>query len=56
LGAALWLCLLSSQVEAHARDDLLASSYNIVVRPESDTVMVPSSGMANKLLQLYCRQ
>src|SRR6266540_5282379 len=29
---------LSSPVEAHWCDDLWASSYNIVVRPESDTV------------------
>lgn len=50
-GAALGLVLLSSEARAHWCDDLWASSYNIVVRPETDTVTVPSSGSAN--LNIY---
>ncbi len=45
-GAALSLLLISAQAEAHWCDDLWASSYNIVVRPASDTVTVPASGTA----------
>lgn len=45
-GAALSLFLISIQAEAHWCDDLWASSYNIVVRPASDTVTVPASGTA----------
>lgn len=45
-GAALSLFLLSAEAEAHWCDDLWASSYNIVVRPASDTVTVPASGTA----------
>ena len=37
VGAALSLALLSSQAQAHWCDDLWNSSYNIVVRPDSDT-------------------
>ncbi len=37
LGSALSLVLLSSQAQAHWCDDLWASSYNIVVKPDSDT-------------------
>lgn len=44
LGTALTLFLSASQVEAHWCDDLWVSNYNLVVRPESDTVTVPSSG------------
>lgn len=47
VGAALGLILLTSQANAHWCDDIWSSSYNIVVRPESDTVTVPSSGSAN---------
>jgi hypothetical protein len=47
LGTALSLFLLSSQVEAHWCNDLWQSAYNLVVRPESDTVTVPTSGSAN---------
>ena len=36
-GTALTLVLSSSQANAHWCDDLWASSYNIVVRPDSDT-------------------
>jgi hypothetical protein len=42
LGSALSLILLSSQASAHWCDDLWASSYNIVVRPETDTVTAGS--------------
>jgi len=45
-GAALSLFVVSAQAEAHWCDDLWASSYNIVVRPASDTVTVPASGTA----------
>ncbi len=38
VGSALSLVLVSFQAQAHWCDDLWASSYNIVVRPESDTV------------------
>jgi len=37
IGSALSLVLLSSQAQAHWCDDLWASSYNIVVKPDSDT-------------------
>jgi MYXO-CTERM domain-containing protein len=33
--------------EAHWCDDLWSSSYNLVVRPATDTVSVPASGTAN---------
>jgi MYXO-CTERM domain-containing protein len=45
------LALVSSDARAHWCDDLWASSYNIVVRPETDTVTVPASGAAN--LNIY---
>lgn len=51
VGATLGVCLLSSEASAHWCDDLWASSYNIVVRPETDTVTVPASGSAN--LNIY---
>jgi hypothetical protein len=44
LGTAVALCLLSSEVQAHWCHDIWASAYNLVVRPESDTVTVPSGG------------
>lgn len=47
LAATLALLLSSPPASAHWCDDLWASSYNIVVRPESDTVAVPASGSAN---------
>ncbi len=47
----LGLALGASDVQAHWCDDLWASSYNIVVRPETDTVTVPASGSAN--LNIY---
>jgi len=47
LATALSVCLLSSQVQAHWCNDLWGSAYNLVVRPESDTVTVPSSGSAS---------
>jgi hypothetical protein len=47
LVTAIGLCLPSLQVEAHWCDDLWGSAYNLVVRPESDTVTVPSSGSAS---------
>jgi hypothetical protein len=50
LGTALALCLLSSQVQAHWCDDIWASAYNLVVRPESDTVTVPSSGSGSMVV------
>ncbi|HEY5284133.1 MAG TPA: hypothetical protein VIM14_15175, partial [Polyangia bacterium] len=37
IGVALSLFVFSSQAQAHWCDDLWASSYNIVVRPDSDT-------------------
>ena len=42
IGFALSLVLISSQAQAHWCDDLWASSYNIVVKPESDTVTAGS--------------
>lgn len=45
---ALGATLLSAQAKAHWCDDLWASSYNIVVRPESDTV---SGGAMNIYVQ-----
>jgi hypothetical protein len=47
LGTVLTLSLLSTQARAHWCNDLWGSAYNIVVRPASDTVTVPSSGSAN---------
>lgn len=49
--SARWLAvfavaLLGAQAQAHWCHDIFASSYNIVVRPEADTVSVPSSGAA----------
>ena len=38
MAIALASATLSAPAEAHWCDDLWASSYNIVVRPESDTV------------------
>lgn len=49
--AGLALLLLPSQAAAQWSEGLWASSYNIVVRPESDTVTVPASGSAN--LNIY---
>ena len=37
LGFTLYVVLLSSQAQAHWCDDLWSSSYNIVVKPDSDT-------------------
>jgi hypothetical protein len=51
VAATLGLALVSSDARAHWCDDLWASSYNIVVRPETDTVTVPASGSAN--LNIY---
>jgi MYXO-CTERM domain-containing protein len=42
VGIALTLVLISSQAQAHWCDDLWASSYNIVVKPASDTVTAGS--------------
>jgi MYXO-CTERM domain-containing protein len=47
LGTALATCLVPLAARAHWCGDLWASSYNIVVRPATDTVTVPSSGSAN---------
>ena len=47
LGTVLATCLVPLAARAHWCGDLWASSYNIVVRPASDTVTVPSSGSAN---------
>jgi hypothetical protein len=47
LGTAFLLCLLPSEVQAHWCHDMWGSAYNLVVRPESDTVTVPSSGSAS---------
>ena len=35
------LCLAPQTAQAHWCDDLWASSYNIVVKPEADTVTAP---------------
>ena len=40
------LSLGSAPAQAHWCDDLWISSYNIVVRPESDTLAVPAAGRA----------
>jgi MYXO-CTERM domain-containing protein len=45
VGAALCVAF-SFEAQAHWCDDLWVSAYNIVVRPESDTVTVPASGSA----------
>lgn len=50
LGTALVLCFLPSQADAHWCDDLWASSYNLLVRPESDTVTVPSGGSGSLIV------
>ena len=47
LGAALAVVLFSTEADAHWCNDLWGSAYNLVVRPESDTVTVPSSGSAS---------
>jgi hypothetical protein len=41
------LSLGSAPAQAHWCDDLWISSYNIVVRPESDTLAVPATGTAS---------
>jgi hypothetical protein len=43
-GAFLTISLLPLQARAHFCDDLWTSSYNIVVRPEADTVTLSASG------------
>ena len=45
-GAVLSIALLSSEANAHWCDDMWVSSYNLTIRPEADTVTVPSSGSA----------
>jgi MYXO-CTERM domain-containing protein len=47
LGTVLTFSLLPLQAQAHWCGDLWGSSYNLVVRPASDTVTVPASGSAN---------
>ena len=47
LGAALAVVMFSSEADAHWCNDLWGSAYNLVVRPESDTVTVPASGSAS---------
>jgi MYXO-CTERM domain-containing protein len=47
LGTVLSLSLATTEAKAHWCNDLWGSAYNIVVRPASDTVTVPSSGAAN---------
>src|ERR1017187_3599335 len=44
LGAALAVVMFSSEADAHWGNDLWGSAYNLVVRPESDTVTVPPRG------------
>jgi hypothetical protein len=44
LGTVLAMCLPPLAAQAHWCNDMWSSSYNIVVRPASDTVTVPSSG------------
>jgi MYXO-CTERM domain-containing protein len=51
LGTVLTLSLLSTPARAHWCNDLWGSAYNIVVRPASDTVTVPSSGSGS--LEIY---
>jgi len=46
VGAALAMGLLPGRASAHWCDDLWASSYNLVVRPETSSVTVPSGGSA----------
>ncbi|MGB8297581.1 MAG: hypothetical protein WCG85_19335 [Polyangia bacterium] len=46
LGIFLTICLLPLEARAHWCDDLWASSYNIVVRPATDTVTLSASGTA----------
>jgi hypothetical protein len=46
LGTVLSLLFFASEANAHWCNDLWQSAYNLVVRPESDTVTVPSSGSA----------
>ena len=45
--AAATIVLGAAPAQAHWCDDLWISSYNIVVRPESDTVTAPASGTAS---------
>ena len=48
LVVALAFGLLSSQAKAHWCDNLWASSYNIVIRPESDTATILAPFAARK--------
>ncbi|HEX7598931.1 MAG TPA: hypothetical protein VF518_11995 [Polyangia bacterium] len=47
LGMVLAFALIPIKAHAHWCGDLWGSSYNIVVRPASDTVTVPSTGSAS---------
>ncbi len=47
LGTFLTISLLPFTARAHWCNDIWSSSYNIVVRPASDTITVPSSGSAS---------
>src|SRR5512140_1379796 len=42
----LTVALLASSAQAHWCDDLWGSSYNVVVKPAADSVVVPSGGSA----------
>ena len=45
LGMFLTISLLPLEARAHFCDDLWAGSYDLVVRPETDTVTLPASGV-----------
>lgn len=50
---ALTVCLAPAPAYAHWCDDLWGSSYNLVIRPETDTVTVPASGTVD--LKIWVR-
>ena len=45
-------CLRAPVAQAHWCDDLWASSYNLVIRPDADSVAVPQDGAANLRLRV----
>ena len=52
LGMFLTISLLPLEARAHFCDDLWAGSYDLVVRPETDTVTLPASGAVSPATSL----
>jgi len=46
------ICALARPASAHWCDDLWGSSYNITIKPETDTVEVPSSGSVDLVIHV----